>query len=558
MLLDVGTEVKKTTISDDEGRYAAVAAEREEALAAVRSKSAFLSNMSHELRSPMNAMLGMAELLSETSLDEEQSRYLGVIVNSGNALLELVNDILDFARAESGHLRLESAEFDLVDLVEGVAETLAPEAHRKGLELSVRIGPAVPAIAIGDRRRLEQILTNLAGNAIKFTATGEVAIVIEREPGDPGMLRFSVIDTGIGIEASDHEQIFASYAQAATRPAGPPGSGLGLAIVKQLTELMGGQVWLESAPGVGSHFHCAVRLGYQPRGNHFDDHRRNRSLAGRKILLMSATKHNRAALVAMLVSSGALVAESNEIAESTSFAVESRADAVVVDMPAAETACASMTRAIRQMKTSNPVPMIALIPLHDRALWIARLRDLGLRYYVVKPARRSELCLTIGEALSGGEPMDPPARGPRSTPAAGEVQTQRLPPMRILVADDAEDNRILIDAYLRKSACQLDLVSSGSEAVDRFKHRHYDAVLMDLHMPETDGYEAIRQIRAWEKAHDLARTPIIALTAAVLEDAVRQSLEAGCDSHLSKPVKRSTLFGVLIEVGVRAKWTGVG
>ncbi|MGH8335352.1 MAG: sensor histidine kinase, partial [Gammaproteobacteria bacterium] len=161
--------VKKTVVSDSEGRYAAVLAAREEALAAARAKTTFLSNMSHELRSPMNAMLGMAELLIETPLSEEQRRYLGVIVNNGNALLELVDDILDFARAESGHLKLEAAEFNLAEVVEGIAETLAPQAHRKGLELSVLIGPGVPVIAIGDRRRMEQILTNLAGNAIKFT-----------------------------------------------------------------------------------------------------------------------------------------------------------------------------------------------------------------------------------------------------------------------------------------------------------------------------------------------------------------------------------------------------
>jgi len=236
--------------ADINDRYNEALAAREAALAAARAKTVFLSNMSHELRSPMNAMLGMAELLTETPLNEEQRRYLGVIVNSGNALLDLVDDILDFARAESGHLKLETAELNFFELVDGIAETAAPQAHRKGLELSVVIETGVPMIAIGDRRRLEQVLTNMVGNAIKFTAAGEVAIVAAREPDAPGMVRLSVIDTGIGIEASEHERIFASYAQAATRPAGPPGSGLGLAIVKQLTELMGGRVWVESAkPG---------------------------------------------------------------------------------------------------------------------------------------------------------------------------------------------------------------------------------------------------------------------------------------------------------------------
>lgn len=548
-------ETIRTAIDD---RYTEALAAREEALAAARAKTAFLSNMSHELRSPMNAMLGMAELLTETPLSEEQRRYLGVIVNKGNALLELVDDILDFARAESGHLKLEAAEFNFVELVEGIAETLAPQAHRKGLELSVLIGTGVPMIAIGDRRRLEQVLTNMAGNAIKFTAAGEVAIVAEREPGAPGMVRLSVIDTGIGIEASEHEQIFASYAQAATRPASPPGSGLGLAIVKQLTELMGGRVWVESTPGAGSRFHCTVRLGYRPWGNQGDGYALRRSLAGRKVLLISGTEHSGAALRAILTSCGALVEEFRGGDELAIVAAAMQVDAVLVDMPAAEATCASMLKAVTAMRSAITQPMIALIPVHDRALWLGRLRDLGLLYFLVKPARRAELSSLIAEALSGVEPMECSSRGPHDTLAGSEVQAQRLPPMRILVADDAEDNRILIEAYLRKSPCQLDLAGSGHEAIEHFKKRRYDLVLMDLHMPQTDGYEAIRQIRSWERAQGLRRTPIIALTAAVLEDAVRQSLEAGCDSHLSKPVKRSTLFSVLREAATPPKRAGFG
>jgi signal transduction histidine kinase len=292
---------------DDASRYAAAVVAREQARAAERDKTAFLSNMSHELLSPMNAMLGMADLLAETPLSADQRRYLDIIVGNGNALLGLVNDVLDFARAESGHLKLETAEFNLIELLERVAEMLAPEAHRKGLELSVEVRQDVPTIALGDSRRLEQILMNLASNAIKFTPAGEVAIVAGREPGSPGMIRISVIDTGIGIEASEHERIFASYARAATRPSAPPGSGLGLAIVKQLTGLMDGRVWVESAPGVGSSFHCALRLGYRPRVNQDDEPVRRRTLAERRLLLVGGRAHSRAALAATLGACGATV-----------------------------------------------------------------------------------------------------------------------------------------------------------------------------------------------------------------------------------------------------------
>jgi len=537
--------------------YAAVIAAREEALAAVQAKSAFLSNMSHELRSPMNAMLGMAELLADTQLNEEQRHYLDVIVGNGKALLALVNDILDFARAESGNLKLEAAEFNLIELVEGVAETLAPEAHRKGLELSVQIGIDVPFVAIGDYRRLQQILMNLAGNAIKFTVTGEVAIVVTREPGAAGVIRVSVIDTGIGIEAAEHERIFASYAQAATRPAAPPGSGLGLAIVKQLTELMGGRVSLESAPGAGSSFHCAIRLGYRPRANHNDEYEWRRTLAGRKLLLDGGLEHARAALAATLASFGATVQQVHSAIElAAAINAEPQADALLIDMPAAGTDSAvtnAIDRMVEAARTAS-LPVIALIPVPDRTAWLRRLVDLGIRHYAIKPARRAELSTAIRAALAGVETDSRSGCEHRTV----ETPSQRLPAMRILVADDAEDNRMLIQAYLRESGCQLDLAGSGAEAMAYYKQHRYDVVLMDLHMPGTDGYEAIRQMRAWEQARGLERTPIIALTAAVLEDAVRQSLDAGCDTHLSKPVKRSTLFSILREAAAPSRQAGLG
>jgi CheY-like chemotaxis protein/anti-sigma regulatory factor (Ser/Thr protein kinase) len=547
----------------NDSRYKAVIAAREEAIAAARDKTAFLSNMSHELRSPMNAMLGMAELLAETQLDDEQRHYLGVIVSNGESLLRLVNDILDFARAESGHLKLDAAEFDLIELVEGVAEMLAPEAHRKGLELSVKVGPGVPAIAIGDRRRLEQILINLASNAIKFTTNGEAAIVVGREPEVAGMIRLSVIDTGIGIEPAEHQRIFACYAQAAARPAASPGSGLGLAIVKQLAELMGGRVWVESVPGRGSRFHCTLRLGYRPRASQRDEYAQTRTLAERRLLLIGGMEHSRAALTATLVSCGAEVAKGNgdeRIGEESppalaeTIAAEPRADAVLIDMPAAAsawpTASVSIIEVVKAARAAA-IPVVALIPVQDRATWLMRLRDQGIVHFAVKPVRRAELIRVVGLVLGPAAQATGSIGGLQDADAGSiEAKSQQLPTMRILVADDAEDNRILIEAYLGQSGCQLDFASSGAEAIQLFKEQRYHAVLMDLHMPRTDGYEAIRQMRAWEQAHGLTRTPIIALTAAVLEDAVRQSLEAGCDSHLSKPVKRSTLFNTLRELAV--------
>jgi two-component system, sensor histidine kinase and response regulator len=538
---------------NDESHYAAAVTAREEAIFAARAKTTFLSNMSHELRSPMNAMLGMAELLAESPLSAEQRRYLDIIVGNGNALLGLVNDILDFARAESGHLKLETAEFDLIELMERVAEMLAPEAHRKGLELSVEVQQDIPVIALGDSRRLEQILMNLASNAIKFTPSGEITMVAGREPGSPGMIRISVIDTGIGIDASEHQRIFASYVQAVTRPSAPPGSGLGLAIVKQLAELMGGRVWVESEPGAGSSFHCALRLGYRPRANQGDEPVRRRALAECRLLLVGGMARSRAALAATLRACGATVEQVGSSTDTaTAMTAAQPVDAVLIDLPAVESDCAGMIRAIKAA-LPDALPLIAMIPVHDRASRLAMLEELGLRHYVVKPARRADLIEVIGEAIGGGVKTARPGRDSLAPSVNSEASSRCLPPMRLLVVDDAEDNRILIEAYLRQSGCQLDLIGNGTEAIQHFRAQRYDAVLMDLHMPEMDGYEAIRQMRGWEQAQGLGRTPIIALTAAVLEDAVRESLEAGCDSHLSKPVKRSTLFNALREVAVRAQ-----
>jgi signal transduction histidine kinase len=242
-------------------------AARDAAEAALRMKSAFLSQMSHEIRTPMNAILGMADLLNDTVLSAEQHKYLSIMINNGGALLDLVDDILDFDRVETGNLSLEAASFDLHELVERVAETLAIRAHQKGLEFALRINPAVPATVVGDALRLRQVLVNLIGNALKFTERGEIVLTVEcASGGEPGELHFAVSDTGIGITNDQHEKIFARYAQADPAIArNYGGSGLGLAIVKQLVGLMDGQVWVESELDRGSTFNFTARFKVSAR-----------------------------------------------------------------------------------------------------------------------------------------------------------------------------------------------------------------------------------------------------------------------------------------------------
>ncbi len=250
--------------SDSETEIELMAA-RDGAEAASRAKSDFLSQMSHEIRTPMNAILGMAELLDETELNSEQRKYLSIMMNNGSALLDLIDDILDFARIESGRLTLEAVAFDLREIAERVAETLSIRAHQKGLELALLVAPEVPTALVGDPLRLRQVLTNLIANAIKFTDSGEVALAIDHAgDGESAELHFAVYDTGIGIAADQHERIFTRYAQASPATAREyGGAGLGLAIVKQLIGLMNGRIWVDSEPGKGSTFHFIVRFGRQ-------------------------------------------------------------------------------------------------------------------------------------------------------------------------------------------------------------------------------------------------------------------------------------------------------
>ena len=555
-------------------------AARKAAESASRAKSEFISNMSHEIRTPMNAILGMAEVLADSSLSSEQRKYLSIMMNSGNSLLNLINDILDFARVESGKLSLEQAAFDLCDLAERVAETLSIRAHQKGLDLAVRIAPDVPPGLIGDELRLRQVVTNLLGNAIKFTATGEIVLAIERDTdAEAGVLHFSVADTGIGIAPDEREKIFTSYAQAESSTARKyGGTGLGLAIVKQLVELMGGRIWVESELGKGSTFHFTARFGLQP-GHATDEN--DASLAGIRILVVDGTAINRLSLAEILSRRGAIVTQAASGEEALELLrASARAGTgyalTLLDCRMPSIDGFDVARIMRRERLDGGMVIIPMLTLDDLNVRLPTLRKMGLIHHLIKPVRRAEL-LDLIKGLIGKIPHQPQAESMRtsvqSLHLSSDVTVQGSPagsaapappyvlaapsvaaaaqprrPLHVLVADDSADNRLLIDAFLKKAGWLLDEAENGEVAVQKFIAGKYDVVLMDIQMPVMDGYAAVRRIRKWERENRTARTPIIALTASVLDEAVSKSFEVGCDTHVSKPVRRPTLFSAIREV----------
>jgi len=529
--------------------------------AASRAKTEFLSSMSHEIRTPMNALLGMAEVLGDSPLSAEQQKYLSIMINSGGSLLDLINDILDFARVESGHLQLERTEFDLHEAVERVAEMLAIKAHQKKLELIVNIAPGTPSGAVGDPLRLRQILVNLIGNAIKFTGTGEIELKVSPEDNNCAV-HFAIRDTGVGIAADQLDAIFEGYRQAEASTARKyGGTGLGLAIVKQLTDLMGGRIWVESQIGQGTTFHVVVRLDVkskptQPRND-------PPPLLGVKVLVVDDSPGARYALASHLAHQGAIVttaSSGNEALERV--ALEGNRDSIVLldcrmaQMDGCETA--------RQMQ-ANGLDMTKVIPMvtaDDLNQKLPLLRKLGLLRHLIKPVRRAEVTAAVQavatpavpeppEPAEAAMPTPPPVPSRVIMPASREATRESQPlgrPMRVLVADDSEDNRLLIDAFLKKTGCSVEHADNGEIAVRKFMENQYDVVLMDIQMPVMDGYQAVREIRTWEEAQGISRTPVIALTASVLDEAVGKSFEAGCDTHVSKPIRRATLMTAISEV----------
>ena len=544
--------LKNSAIDALDGANRELEIARDGALEGARLKSEFLATMSHEIRTPMNGVIGMTGLLLDTKLDTEQREFVETIRASGDSLLTIINDILDFSKIEAGRLELETHEFELRPCVEDALELLAVRAAEKHVELAFACAPDVPFGLRSDSTRLRQILVNLVGNAVKFTEKGEVEVSVEATPHGDGRteMHFRVRDTGIGIPAERVDRLFQAFSQvdaSTTRRFG--GTGLGLAISRRLAEMMGGQMWVESTPGVGSTFHFTVLAEATAAPSGHAATVQLPELAGRRVLLVDDNHTNLRILTLQLSHWGLEPRATTSPAEALRWLeAGERFDLAILDMVMPEMDGLDLAARMRQRCTVSELPVVFLSSIgRTEILTLGRERGLDAEQiaqgFLTKPAKAAQLLARLASVLGGQ--VRPAQRAPLATP-----QIPRLAesvPLRILLAEDNHVNQRVALRMLDRMGYRAEVAANGKEVLQALDRQPFDVILMDVQMPEMDGYEATRRVRERPGEQPI----ILAMTANALQGDREECLAVGMDDYLPKPLRPGDLGDKLTAIGAK-------